>query len=383
MTLTWRARRSMNRAAKSKRSSSGIRSSSSWVPEERALAPAPCFLSRRWPASRRNSSFRSSCGRRSSATRWKSGATITPSSRRAVRCGQIRLVEILNDRGYIEQRSTVAVDRVGAHESSHRQRPARFVTCCGTSPRSTRPISRCCLPGTAGCGWASPSSILPPDVTERRTGGQAALRCCENPFYAFHGPPGTSLVCIQGDWSNVVDAKIKGRIAAMGLDSRSPYTPLYARARERPPWGVTALFAEYTGKHPPLDLDWTLERRVRAAAIYRGLESEALTARQPAPPGAQFPELHSETRNNRCRAAARGWLPDLLGVCCCGQPFRPRRARIGEQRAAPAEGIPIDGAEVRRLCYRGVVSSPSWPGSLQIGKTTTPSNSQTTTTQKA
>jgi len=32
------------------------------------------------------------------------------------------------------------------------------------------------------------------------------------------------------------------------------------------PWGVTALFAEYTGTHPPLDVDWSLERGMRATA---------------------------------------------------------------------------------------------------------------------
>jgi hypothetical protein len=109
---------------------------------------------------------------------------------------------------------------------------------------------------------------------------QAARRCCDNPFYAFHKPAGTSLICIQGDWSNVVDAKIKGRLAtAMGVDSRSPYSPLYARAVGTPkPWGVTALFAEYTGTHPPLDVDWTLERGVRTTATSPRSESEAVPA---------------------------------------------------------------------------------------------------------
>ena len=71
---------------------------------------------------------------------------------------------------------------------------------------------------------------------------QAARRCCENPYYAFHKPAGTSLICIQGDWSNLVDAKIKGRLAAaMGGEAKSPYSPLYARAMGTPrPWGVTA-----------------------------------------------------------------------------------------------------------------------------------------------
>jgi len=96
----------------------------------------------------------------------------------------------------------------------------------------------------------------------------AARRCCDNPYYAFHKPAGTSLICIEGDWSNIVDARIKGRIAiAMGVEANSPYSPLYARAVGMPrPWGVTALFAEYTGVHPPLDVDWSLERGVRPSA---------------------------------------------------------------------------------------------------------------------
>src|SRR4029079_17649915 len=95
---------------------------------------------------------------------------------------------------------------------------------------------------------------------------QAAVRgCWDNPFCAFDGPVGTSLVCIQGDWSNVVDGKIKGQIAALALRQAadSPYNPLYTRAVGAPrPWGVTTLFAEYTGNHPPLEIDWSAEKRV-------------------------------------------------------------------------------------------------------------------------
>ena len=84
----------------------------------------------------------------------------------------------------------------------------------------------------------------------------------------FTSPRGRRLICIQGDWSNLVDAKIKGRLAAaMGADAKSPYSPLYARAVGMPrPWGVTALFAEYTGTQQPLDVDWSLERGVRTTA---------------------------------------------------------------------------------------------------------------------
>jgi hypothetical protein len=179
---------------------------------------------------------------------------------------------------------------------------------------------------------------------------QAARRCCENPFYAFHKAPGTSLVCIQGDWSNVVDAKIKGRMAtAMGLDSKSPYSPLYARAAGTPkPWGVTALFAEYTGKHPPLDLDWTLERGVRAAANYRSLESEALPARQPAPSRAQFPgpaERYPEDKG--AESPHEGGFPTFWEFAVAVNRSDPAALALASN-TAPSE-IHIDGAEVRRL----------------------------------
>src|SRR5678815_2669702 len=66
---------------------------------------------------------------------------------------------------------------------------------------------------------------------------------------------------IHGEWSNVVDARIKGQLAAaaMGDRSDSPYTPLYVRAVHAPrPWGVTALLSEFTGSHQPLDIDWSM-----------------------------------------------------------------------------------------------------------------------------
>jgi cell division GTPase FtsZ len=93
---------------------------------------------------------------------------------------------------------------------------------------------------------------------------RAAVRgCWDNPYCEFNGPPGTSLVCIQGDWSNVVDGKIKGQLAALALgkSAEGPYNPLYARAVRAPrPWGLTAVFAEYTGNHPALDIDWSAEK---------------------------------------------------------------------------------------------------------------------------
>jgi hypothetical protein len=102
---------------------------------------------------------------------------------------------------------------------------------------------------------------------------EAVRRCCENPYYAFSKPVGTSLVCIQGDWSNVVDARIKGGLAAAAMGGRadSPYTPLYARGVQAPrPWGVTALFAEHTGVHQPLELHWSAASGERRADLQVG-----------------------------------------------------------------------------------------------------------------
>jgi hypothetical protein len=121
---------------------------------------------------------------------------------------------------------------------------------------------------------------------------EAVRGCWENAFYAFAGPVGTSLVCIQGDWSNVVDAKIKGRLAAFALGSATDgfYNPLYARALHTPkPWGVTTLFAEYTGNHSSLEIDWIVEKRAsalvssepRAAANRRAVDKDRQTVVEP------------------------------------------------------------------------------------------------------
>lgn len=100
---------------------------------------------------------------------------------------------------------------------------------------------------------------------------EAVDACWHNPYCAFAKQPGTSLICIQGDWSNLADAKIKSEIAARALgnvpDAR--YNPLYARAVRAPrPWGITALFTEYTGVHEPMPLVWNVvERHVSSPAI--------------------------------------------------------------------------------------------------------------------
>ena len=209
------------------------------------------------------------------------------------------------------------------------------------------------MPGTADCesGFAEidpPAGAEPSDELVE----DAARRCCDNPFYAFHKPPGTSLICIQGDWSNVVDAKIKGRLAtAMGVDSRSPYSPLYARAVGAPkPWGVTALFAEYTGTHPPLEVDWALERGVRTATSYQRLESEPMPVEQPAPIVAESAEAADEPRRRACRSSSRCASPRFSTFWEFAVAVnRSDPAALALASNGATSTIPIDGAEVKKL----------------------------------
>ena len=107
-----------------------------------------------------------------------------------------------------------------------------------------------------GFGEIDPADEHDPTDAQIRDAVEA---CWQNPYCAFTKLPGTSLVCIQGDWSNLADAKIKSEIASRALGNvQDPrYNPLYARAVQTPrPWGVTALFTEYTGAHTATPLVW-------------------------------------------------------------------------------------------------------------------------------
>ena len=178
----------------------------------------------------------------------------------------IRLMEILNDRGYIDthpEPQPVVWERMNLPIA----RGLRGLTYVLWDLSQVDPSDLSILFGGHGRLRIGFSELDPPSGQEPSDEQiQSAVRgCWENPFCAFDGPVGTSLVCIQGDWSNVVDGKIKGQIAALALrqSADSPYNPLYARAVRAPrPWGVTTLFAEYTGNHPPLEIDWSAEKRL-------------------------------------------------------------------------------------------------------------------------
>jgi hypothetical protein len=209
---------------------------------------------------------------------------------------------------------------------------------------------------------------------------QAARRCWENPYYAFSKPPGTSLICIQGEWSNVVDARIKGRLAtlAMAGQGEAAYTPLYARAVHSPrPWGVTMLLAEYTGAHQPLDVDWSFARESHQAGLHAASVERAGRLDAPLdeavlppadvspavlPPSAQrAPALAVAARREPARAVAP--FASLLEFAVAVNRADP--AALALARGAGGE-VPVEGADVRKLLgtlwFRGVVSqlSAAW-----------------------
>lgn len=287
----------------------------------------------------------------------------------------IRLIEILNDRGYTDaspQAQAVVWERMNLPIA----RGLRGLIYVLWELSQVDPSDLSMLfagPGRLRIGFAdidSPAGQEPGDEEVERAVG----RCWENPYYAFSKPPGTSLVCIQGEWSNVVDARIKGRLAtlAMGGQRDAAYTPLYARAVHSPrPWGVTMLLAEHTGAHQPLDVDWSFAKEsqhalLHAASVDRQRRLEALRDAPPpaaAPPAGQSrstprsPALAIATRREPARSAAFANFLEFLVAVNRADPTALALARDG------AREIPVDGAEVRKLLgtlwFRGVVAQLS------------------------
>jgi cell division GTPase FtsZ len=264
---------------------------------------------------------------------------------------RIRLMEILNDHGYVENdpRSQPEVWERMNVPIARGLRGLIFVLwdLSQVDPSDLSVLFAGHGRMRIGFGEIDPpvESDPPDDMVE-----MAARQCCDNPYYAFRRPAGTSLICIQGDWSNVVDAKIKGRLAtAIGVDSRSPYSPLYARALGTPkPWGVTALFAEYTGAHPPLEIDWSLERGVRSAAVPPESVTDAVTteassrALAASPTRAERPADQAHLEPPRRRLFSTFW--EFAVAVNRSDPAALALANNGV-----TSEIPFDGADMRRL----------------------------------
>ena len=173
---------------------------------------------------------------------------------------RIRLIEILNDRAYSDrdpQPQSVVWERMNLPIA----RGLRGLLYVLWDLSQVDPSDLSVLLAGNGRMRIGFGEINPADGSDPADAQieEAVNRCWHNPYCAFSKPTGTSLVCIQGDWSNLADAKIKSGIASLALASvpADRYNPLYARAFQTPrPWGVTALFTEYTGVHEPVRLEW-------------------------------------------------------------------------------------------------------------------------------
>jgi cell division GTPase FtsZ len=302
---------------------------------------------------------------------------------------QIRLIEIANDDGYVDSNpepQSVVWERMNTPIA----RGLRGLLYVLSDLSQVDPSDLSALFSGSGrlrIGF----SEIDPSPSREPTGRQvdeAVRECWQNRYYTFTKPVGTSLVCIQGDWSNIVDARIKGGLAAMASAGMSdnPYVPLYARATHAPkPWGITALFAEYTGTHAPLEIDWTQERRL-------GSPWSAFDARPPVE-NAVDAEAEPEDAVRANAPAATLAPPTPVRV----PPIEPAPAEPAPGPAAPPFGslwefalavnrgnpaalavasdqvacdVPISGGEVRKLLgtvwFRGVVAvlSPRWRGRI-------------------
>jgi cell division GTPase FtsZ len=198
---------------------------------------------------------------------------------------------------------------------------------------------------------------------------EAVRGCWQNTYCAFSKPVGTSLVCIQGDWSNLADAKIKGGIASLALGDVSgrPYNPLYARAFQTPkPWGVTALFTEYTGAHEPLALDWNLKALAVPLQPPETPSPAVSPAADPSPPApiAVEPAPALEPSADRHAATVPPSFETLLDFAKAVD--RSDRAALALAAGEPTPEIPIDAVAVRKLLatawFRSVFAhlSESW-----------------------
>jgi len=283
----------------------------------------------------------------------------------------IRLIEILNDRGYAEhdpQPQPIVWERMNVPIA----RGLRGLIYVLWDLSQVDPSDLSMLFAGEGRLRIGFAEIDPPEGAEPSDElvQQAARRCCDNPYYAFTRAAGTSLICIQGDWSNLVDAKIKGRLASvMGAAPTSPYSPLYARAVGTPkPWGVTALFSEYTGVHQPLEVDWSLERGARTTASAPRIQTESIAVEDAphlAPEPVPVPERHAAqptrqvTEAPRVTAFATFW--EFAVALNRSDPAAVALAGNGA-----ASDIPIDGSELRKLLgmmwFRTVLGrlSPQW-----------------------
>ena len=290
---------------------------------------------------------------------------------------RMRLVEILNDRGYDDadpQPQGVVWERMNL-PIARALRGLMYVLWDLSQVDPSDLSTLLAGPGRLriGFGEIDPAAHVEPTGEQVE---QAVRECWVNSFFAFSKPAGTSLICIQGDWSNVADSRIKGGLATLAAAgaATAPYNPLYTRAARAPkPWGVTALFAEFTGVHPPIDIDWSLDgddpQRVdidlrRQPAMAPGpVETVSVTRQEETPRADVAPDTHVPSAAAPAPAFASLW--EFAVAVNRSNPVALALA----QDVIPAT-MPIEGAEVRRLLatvwFRTVVPrlSSAWRSRL-------------------
>ena len=284
----------------------------------------------------------------------------------------IRLIEILNDRGY-SSADPQPQTRVWERMNRPIARGLRGLLYVLSDLSQVDPSDLSMLFAGAGRLRIGFAEIDPPDGGEPTEDQiQKAVNVCwSNPYSLFSKPVGTSLVCIQGQWSNVVDGRLKGGLAALATAGQgdATYNPLHAFAPEAPkPWGITGLFAEYTGNHAPLEIAWPEVRTVRqwtaVSAAARAARAEiGGGVEETAPsPVVEVPVRH--IRDGRAISIAQRSFSTMWDLALA--------VNRGDQaaRAIAADGetcdIPIEASEVRRLVgtvwFRSVFQhlSPRW-----------------------
>jgi cell division GTPase FtsZ len=251
----------------------------------------------------------------------------------------IRLIEILNDRGYDEvapKPQLVVWERMNLPIARGLRGLIHVLwDLCQVDPSDLSMLFAGHGRLRIGFGEIECSSEMDPRDEHI---DQAVRSCWDNPYYAFGRPAGTSLVCIHGEWSNVVDAKIKSRLAeaAVAGAGGGSYNPLYTRAVQSPkPWGVTALFGELTGVHPPLDIDWSFGRREAPAVVRRPVAAVVSAAAVDVPPVVvrRQPEIRMPSGLWEFAVAVNRAEPLALALAADGDTAE----------------LPIDGREVRKL----------------------------------
>ena len=289
---------------------------------------------------------------------------------------KIRLIEILNDQGYADtdpQPQSVVWERMNRPIA----RGLRGLMYVLSDLSQVDPSDLSMLFAGGGRLRMGFAEIDPPKAQEPSDEqvAEAVRTCWQNSYYSFSKPVGTSLVCIQGHWSNVVDAGIKGGLAALATSgvSESLYTPLYARAVQVPrPWGVTALFAEDTGTHAPVDVDWGSERKPSRPSTVRAHSRDVIHATDVEPEATPMANVQRPAdavdRSDRTSKAAVIIKEERpVGAEASFATFwdlavamnRSDRAALALARNGTTTAMPMDAGEVRKLLgtmwFRGVV----------------------------